>query len=101
MSQRPNTQPIEVHALIPWACGEVGAVIEGQIVGTVDTQMGCHFVIEDQSGERFRLPAHVDLDRKIQAVRVTESEPYIEAKFTGHEQDGKTRVYSVKHYPRR
>jgi hypothetical protein len=101
MIQKPNTQPVEVHALTPWNCGTIGAIIEGQIIGTVETQMGFHYVLEVQSGERFRLPNHVDLDRKIQAVRMIESNPYLVVKFTGHEEDGKTRIYLVQHYPRK
>jgi hypothetical protein len=98
--KRPNTEPRPVRALLPWFYSEEGAHIEGAIIGTVDAGMGPSYVLEDEKGNRFRLPSHVDLDRKILAVLVQETTPWIEVKQHGFMEDERTRRYDVNHYPR-
>lgn len=100
MAKKPNTQPVEVEALRVWYAEKAGEGIEGMIVGTVDTEIGCHYVLEDEKGSRFRLPTHVDLDRKIQAAKTKEPAPWLIIKYQGVGEDDKTKLYSVQHCPR-
>ena len=99
--KRPDTKPVPVSALIPWYYSEVGATIRGGVIGTIDTDMGRHYVLEDEDGNRYRLPLHVDLKRKIEAVLLSESMPWLEIKCDGFQEDGRSRLYAVNHYPRR
>jgi len=75
--------------------------MKGQIVGKVTTDLGVHFVIEDQVGNRYRLPTHVDLERKIQAVQVDERDPWLEITYKGRDDEGRAKIYEVRHFPRR
>jgi len=99
--KRPQAEPVEVKALVPWFYGEKEDVLEGQIVGTIETDMGSHFVLEDEKEVRYRLPTHVDLNRKIEAVRMDEAEPWLRITKLGAEEDGKTIWYKVEHFPRK
>jgi len=99
--ERPKTKPQTVDALSHWNPETPGQKIEGAIVGQVSIpEIGMAWVLEDQSGVQFRLPVHVDLDRKVIAARLNDPHPWLEIEYTGKGQDDRTRIYRVLHYPR-
>jgi len=100
MSKKPSSEPLKLEPLKAWIPEEPGTIIEGEIVGVIDSQFGRHYVLEDQLEVRYRLPLHVDLDRKIQSALAVDRRPFLRIEYQGAPQ-GETQIqYEVLRYPR-
>jgi hypothetical protein len=99
--KRPQSEPVKVDALAGFRPEDPGDKIEGAVVGSVETDFGVHFVLEDEGGRRHRLPNHADLVRKIQAATVQESQPWLLIVYTGIDTvDERSRLYEVQYFKR-
>lgn len=99
--QKPKTEGRTVEAVKVWnPKAIIGELVGGAIVGRMETPYGPAWVIETEAGDRFRLPNHADLDRKIEAARLTEPEPWLEITYDGLDDDERGKLYQVIHFPK-